>query len=167
MSFDEDIALRACGEGRFECDISPNHFVVNGPNGGYLGALLAQAGELHLNDPTRQLRSLTVHYLRPPKVDPATIEVETEQHGRSVSYLRIKLIQKGKTALLATGDQDIDTVAILDDSFDRWEIKVCQAEMTAESDPTLDPLAQEFDSREEREGLRRELARLQAEEAHK
>jgi len=103
MSFDDDTILRAKGEGRFDCDISENHFVVAGPNGGYLAALLTRAGNDHLSDPSRQLRSLTVHYLRPPKVEPATIEVTTEKHGRSVSYLRMKMIQNGKLALLATG----------------------------------------------------------------
>ena len=103
MSFDEDTELELLEPGLYSCLVSENQWVVAGPNGGYLAALLARAGEAHLGDPTRQLRSLTVHYLRPPKAERARIEVTTEQMGRSVAYLRLKMIQNDKLILLATG----------------------------------------------------------------
>lgn len=103
MSFDEDIELEDLGPGLFGCEVSRNHWVVSGPNGGYLAALLTRAGERHLADPMRQLRSLTVHYLRPPTADGARIEVTTEQLGRSVAYLRLRMTQNDKPILLATG----------------------------------------------------------------
>jgi acyl-CoA thioesterase len=103
MSFDQDIALERLEPGRYRCEISPKHWVHNGPNGGYLAALVTRAGEQHLADPARQLRSLTVHYLRPPSAASARIEVETEQLGRSVAFLRLKMTQNEKPILLATG----------------------------------------------------------------
>lgn len=103
MPFDEDTAVTCISPGQYTCDISPNHWIVAGPNGGYLAALLTQAGGAHLDDPSRQLRSLTVHYLRPPKQGPAKIEVVVEQLGRSVAYLRLKMTQNAKPILLATG----------------------------------------------------------------
>jgi acyl-CoA thioesterase len=65
--------------------------------------LLARAGDAHVADPARQLRSLTTHYLRPPVAGPARIEATTEKHGRTVTFLRLRMTQDGQTALLATG----------------------------------------------------------------
>jgi acyl-CoA thioesterase len=103
MSFDDDTEIALIEPGHYGCIVSEKQWVVAGPNGGYLAALLARAGESHLGDATRQLRSLTVHYLRPPKAERARIEVSTEQVGRSVSFLRLKMIQNDKLVLLATG----------------------------------------------------------------
>lgn len=77
--------------------------MIAGPNGGYLAGLLTHAGDEHLADPRRQLRSFTVHYLRPPRAGSAEIEVMTEQLGRSVAYLRLKMTQNEKRILIATG----------------------------------------------------------------
>lgn len=108
MSFDDHIAVQRIAENEYRCDISPAHMIINGPNGGYLAAILTRAGDVHLQDPTRTLRSLTTHYLRPPKEGEARLEVTTEQHGRSVSYVRIKMFQGGKNLLLGTGVWAID-----------------------------------------------------------
>lgn len=103
MTFDEATALDRLEPGVYGCDISKDYWVVRGPNGGYLAALLERAGEAHLGDPERQLRSLTVHYLRPPGASPARIEVTTEQLGRSVAFQRLAMTQDDKLVLLATG----------------------------------------------------------------
>ena len=108
MPFDEDIALETLETGLYRCELSQNHWVIAGPNGGYLAALLTCAGDQHLADPTRQLRSLNVYYLRPPRAGGARIEVTTEQLGRSVAYLRLRMTQNEKPILLATGAWAID-----------------------------------------------------------
>ena len=102
MSIDDDTRFTLVEPGIYDCHVSEKQWVVNGPNGGYLAAILAVVGEAHLGDLTRQLRSLTVHYLRPPKAEGARIEVTTEQNGRSVAFVRLKMIQNGKLILLAT-----------------------------------------------------------------
>ena len=96
MSFDSDTEVIQSEAGNYDCRLREAQWVVAGPNGGYLAALLARAGEAHLDDPKRQLRSLTVHYLRPPKAGGARIEVVTEQVGRSVAFLRLKMVQNEK-----------------------------------------------------------------------
>lgn len=103
MSFDDDTRLDWVESGVYRASISANHWVVAGPNGGYLAALLTCAGEAHLSDPARQLRSLTVHYLRRPDAGEARIEVATEQLGRSIAFLRLRMIQNESLILLATG----------------------------------------------------------------
>lgn len=103
MSFDDATLVQPLAAGRYRCHVSKDYWVVRGPNGGYLAAILTRAGEAHLADPSRQLRSLTVHYLRPPGEGAAEIEVTTEQLGRSVAYLRITMTQGDRPILLATG----------------------------------------------------------------
>jgi len=119
MPFDEDIAVHVAGPGVYDCEVSRNHWVVAGPNGGYLAALLTRAAEEHLDDEARQLRSLTVHYLRPPRAGSARILVTTEQLGRSVAYLRLTMTQGEKTALLATGAWATEREGF---AFDGWTI---------------------------------------------
>ena len=41
--FERDTAVRARGDGIFECDLRKDWWVVAGPNGGYLGAIVVRA----------------------------------------------------------------------------------------------------------------------------
>ena len=103
MSFQDHIALEQVKSGEYSVTIHDKYWIVAGPNGGYLAALFANAGDLHLNSPERQLRSLTTHFLSPPKLGDAKIMVTTERSGRLVDFLRFELVQGDKTLLLATG----------------------------------------------------------------
>jgi acyl-CoA thioesterase len=103
VTFDDAIRLTRTDPDTYVCSVSPDYWLTIGPNGGYLAALLAHAGDTHLGDQHRQLRGLTVHYLRPPVADQARIVVTTEQMGRSVAFQRIEMHQGGKLTLLATG----------------------------------------------------------------
>jgi acyl-CoA thioesterase len=149
MSFDEDTAVRAAGPGGYSCEVSPNHWVVAGPNGGYLAALLARAGEEHLADRKRQLRSLTVHYLRPPKAGSAQIEVTTEQLGRSVAFLRLTMIQGEKAVLLATGAWSTEREGFVFDSWTKPQADApesCSTLSAVRGTPSL-PIHQQWDIR--------------------
>lgn len=103
MAFHNDITLKKINDGRYRATIHENYWVIAGPNGGYLAALLANAGDLHINEPERQLRSFTTYFLSPPKSGEATITVKTEKKGRSVDFLSLELRQDGNVLLLATG----------------------------------------------------------------
>ena len=72
--FDRDTAVRALGDGRYEARIDSGWFVVRGPNGGYIAALMLRALADRVNDSARAPRSLTVHYTAPPVEGPAWIE---------------------------------------------------------------------------------------------
>jgi phage shock protein A len=48
----------------------------------------------------------------------------------------------------------------LDDAFERWEVKVTEAELTTGTPPTQDPLEAQFAAGEERAALQAELAAL-------
>ncbi len=99
MAFDEDIALTPAGEGR----IAEGWSTPRGPHGGYVMALLAHAMERAVDDSTRQPRSLTAHFLRPPRVGPVTISTTIERAGRSMSTVSVRMFQEDKPIALALG----------------------------------------------------------------
>ena len=90
--FARDTAVTPAGEGAFDCEIHPAWWVVAGPNGGYVAAIVVRALEATVAA-GRPLRSLTVHYMRAPREGPALIRTETVREGRSVSFMRATLDQ--------------------------------------------------------------------------
>jgi acyl-CoA thioesterase len=99
--FDRDTAVRAHGAGRFEARIDPGWFVVRGPNGGYIAAILLRALAEAVGDPARPPRSLTVHYTAPPTEGPAWIETRIERSGRSLTSVSARLLQGERLLALA------------------------------------------------------------------
>ena len=65
--FDRDTAVRPGASGAFEACVDRGWWVVAGPNGGYVAALLLRALALAQGDPARAPRSLTIHYVSPPR----------------------------------------------------------------------------------------------------
>jgi acyl-CoA thioesterase len=99
--FDRDTAIRAAGAGVYEARIDPGWFIVRGPNGGYVAAIALRALAAAVDDPARSPRSLTVHYLLPPKVGPLRIETRIERRGRSLTSVSGRLLQGGRCVALA------------------------------------------------------------------
>jgi len=99
--FDSDTAVEALGEGRYRARIDEGWWVVAGPNGGYVGAVLQRALEHAVADPTRACRSFTVHYLARPDAGPAEIEVTIERTGRSLTSVSGRLSQGGRPLAIA------------------------------------------------------------------
>jgi acyl-CoA thioesterase len=99
--FDADTEVQPLGDGRFGVRIDPGWWVVRGPNGGYIAALLVRALERAVGDPARVLRSITIHYLRPPAVGEATVEARLERTGRTVTSASARLVQGEKLQALA------------------------------------------------------------------
>src|SRR4051794_2670725 len=99
MAFEDDIALTCAGEGR----IADGWATPRGPHGGYVMALLAGAMERAVDDPARQARALTTHFLRPPRVGPVQVDATIERAGRSMSTLTARMQQDGKPIAIAIG----------------------------------------------------------------
>jgi acyl-CoA thioesterase len=99
MAFEDDIALTCAGEGR----IADGWATPRGPHGGYVMALLAGAIERAVGDPARQARSLTAHFLRPPRVGPMRVDTTIERAGRSMTTVSARMEQDGKPIALALG----------------------------------------------------------------
>jgi len=106
VKFSELTALERTGIDTFAARIDPSSFIVRGPNGGFLAAVVLRAltsrvGDL--DDPPRPPRSLTVHYARAPVAGPATVTTELIRVGRSLVTAGARLEQDGRVALAALG----------------------------------------------------------------
>jgi acyl-CoA thioesterase len=99
--FDRDTHVEARGGGRYEARIDRGWYVVRGPNGGYIAAILLRALADAVGDPERAPRSLTVHYTTPPSDGPAWIETRVERVGRSLTTLSARLLQEDRLLALA------------------------------------------------------------------
>ena len=101
--FDADTAVRAVGEGVFEASVAPHWFIARGPNGGLVAALVLRAMQEALGETTRVARSLTVHYLRPPREGPTRIETTIERRGTSVATISARMLQDERPVALGIG----------------------------------------------------------------
>jgi acyl-CoA thioesterase len=99
--FERDTAVTPAADGSFEVLIDRGWWIVVGPNGGYVAALLLRALAAAVGDPERAPRSLTVHYVTPGVEGPARVRVRTERSGRSLTSLSARLEQDGRLLALA------------------------------------------------------------------
>lgn len=101
--FDRDTAVTSRGDGVYDARIDRGWWIVVGPNGGYVGAILVRAMEHEVADPERAPRSVTVHYLRPPAEGPARVEARIERRGRALTSVSARLLQGDRLLALALG----------------------------------------------------------------
>jgi acyl-CoA thioesterase len=100
-SFDLAIAAEHEGRGRVAVEVDGGWSTPVGPNGGYVAALVLQAISAVVGRPEREPRSLTLHHLSTPAVGPATVEVTEERSGRTLTSASARLVQDGRTRVLA------------------------------------------------------------------
>ena len=100
--FQHDTAIEPIGPGRYRARIDRGWWIVRGPNGGYVAAILLRALAHAVGDDTRKPRSLTVHFLAPPAEGPAEIATRVERTGRSLTTVSGRLEQDGRTLAIAT-----------------------------------------------------------------
>jgi acyl-CoA thioesterase len=100
-TFDRDTAVEPLGDGRYGVVFDPAWWVVRGPNGGYLAAILVRAIRAEVADDARALRSLTVHFLSVPAAGPGEARVTLERTGRGMSTVSARLEQDGKPIAIA------------------------------------------------------------------
>ena len=103
MSFAQDTAVRPAGDGAYDAVCSTRWSAPNGPNGGYLAAIVVRAVQAELGDGAYALRSLTCHYLRPPADGPVRVEVELLRKGRTVATARARMWQGDRHCVEALG----------------------------------------------------------------
>jgi acyl-CoA thioesterase len=101
IAFDDDTALAPDGHGAYRGEVSPHWWTPRGPLGGYVMAIVMRALALGVDDPARQPRSLTVHFLRPPEAGPVTVRPVVERSGRSVTNASARLEQDGRLLALS------------------------------------------------------------------
>lgn len=104
--FDRDTEVhqleRSAGVTRYQGRIDSGWWVVRGPNGGYVAALVLRA-LANSAGADRAPRSLTVHYTAPPVEGPVQIETRVERIGRSLSSVSGRVTQGDRVLALALG----------------------------------------------------------------
>lgn len=106
--FATDTAVTPLGDHRYAAAIDPGWWVVRGPNGGYLAALVLRAITTDVADPARRPRSFTVHYLRPPHEGAVELTVQPERVGRTTTVVTARMLQDGKLTALAVAALGLD-----------------------------------------------------------
>jgi acyl-CoA thioesterase len=99
--FDRDTQLSLSAPGTYHARIDRGWWVARGPNGGFVAVLLVRAMEHAVADPARQLRSVTIHYVRPPAEGSARVETRVERVGGSLTTLSARLLQGDSLQALA------------------------------------------------------------------
>jgi acyl-CoA thioesterase len=104
--FDIDTALVPLGESRFQGSLSRDWWIVKGPNGGYLAAVMLRSLLMSLDEEAREQRpprSLALHYLRAPEQGAVEIETAVEHSGRTLTTISARMSQEGRVTTLAIG----------------------------------------------------------------
>ena len=106
--FDEQIAVTAAGDGRYDADLSAGWLVGGGVNGGYLLSVMGNAIRHALPAKPDPL-ALSAYFLSPGAPGAATVAVDVRREGGSVATVAAELRQGGDTritALATYGDLD-------------------------------------------------------------
>lgn len=143
--FERDTAVQPVGELAFTCRIEPDWWVVAGPNGGYIAAILTRA--LTAVEGERPLRSLAVQYLRAPTEGTARVEVREERVGRSVSFLSARLIQDDRPCALAMAVLAIDREGVAFDRSGPPEVPAPEEIEPVDEPGGLPPFGRQFEYR--------------------
>jgi acyl-CoA thioesterase len=154
--FARDTSVQPLGDGRYAATIDPSWWIVAGPNGGYVAAVVLRAILAEVDDRSRRPRSLTLQYLRPPAAGPVEVEVTVERSGRTVTNVSARLLQDGRLlvvalAALAVDRPDavaFDETAGLPSMPDGSPVPPAGSMPTQEIDPDRDvPMRQHYDLR--------------------
>ncbi len=94
-SFLEDTALTPLGDGRFEATITRRWWIVIGPNGGLLAALLLRAAEAVVRSRRDDLtpRIQSTQYLNAAVEGPVVLTVVVEREGRRIVQTAVEMTQ--------------------------------------------------------------------------
>ncbi len=101
--FDGAIAVQDEGEGRVAVLLDATWTAPAGLNGGYIAAVVLNAMIAVVGQPERFPRSLTLQYLASPQPGHATVQVQIERSGRTLTSASARLTQDGRTSIVALG----------------------------------------------------------------
>lgn len=106
--FANDTAVVAHGDGRYTADIDRSWWIMRGPNGGYLAAIVARALLAEVAGTGQRLRSLTLHFLRSPAEGSCEVTVAVERRGRTLTSLSFRLTQGDQLMVLGLAATAVD-----------------------------------------------------------
>jgi acyl-CoA thioesterase len=112
--FERDTSVTEVGPGVFEGQVNRDWWVVFGPNGGFLAAMVVKAMNATVDDHTRAPRSLTIHYTRAPAEGPVRITATIERAGRTLTTVSARMEQGGRLIALALAAYSTPRVAAIE-----------------------------------------------------
>src|SRR5919202_6424951 len=99
--FERDTSVTEIEPGVFEGAINRDWWIVFGPNGGFLAAMLVKAMGVAVADEARAARSLTIHYTAAPAEGRVRIRTTIERAGRSQTTVTARMEQGDRSIALA------------------------------------------------------------------
>jgi len=111
-TFDTDTAVKRVGADLYSAHVYRKWWVIRGPNGGYVAAILQRAMTDAVSDDARPARSLTVHFLTPPEAGPVEIHTRIERAGRSLTSTSARLMQGERLIATAVGAFSVGREAV-------------------------------------------------------
>lgn len=102
-SFDGTTDVREIETGLYQATVDRAWWVLRGPHGGYVAAVMLRALERTSADPERAPRSFTTHYLAPPVEGPLRIRGRVERVGRQMTFVSARAEQDGRPVALSLG----------------------------------------------------------------
>lgn len=104
MSWDEQVAIEPCGDGRFRGHVDESWVALQGVNGGIVAAIALRATEVVLRDaevdPATTLRAATLGYVSGTNVGEVVVDVDVVRRGRSLVTSHVRTSQDGKTTVV-------------------------------------------------------------------
>ena len=103
-SFAELTAVTPLGPDEYGATIDETSWIVRGPNGGFLAALVVRAVEHRLaglDGPVRAPRSITLHYPTVPENGDALVRTRVVRVGRSLATVAAELVQGDRVSVSA------------------------------------------------------------------
>jgi acyl-CoA thioesterase len=143
--FATDTTVHPLGPGRWGASLRRGWWIVRGPNGGYLAAIVLRAILAEVDDPSRRPRSLTLHYIAPATDGPVEIVTAVERTGRSLTTVTARLVQDGEPKVLAMAAVAADRPAPEWSTLERVDAPPADAIATS-TEPTV-PLGNRFEQR--------------------
>lgn len=101
--FECDTHVREVEPGVFEGEVNRDWWIVFGPNGGFIAAMIVRAMTGAVADESRMARSLTIHYTAAPREGSVRIRTTVERAGRSLTTVSARMEQEGRLIALAIG----------------------------------------------------------------
>src|SRR5215470_7985211 len=102
-AFERATAVEPLGDGAWRGTCDGAWSSQMSANGGYIAAIVLRAMIAALDEPERLPRSLTCHYLRPPRLGELRVDVVVERQGRTMSTVSARLTQGGRLCVIAVG----------------------------------------------------------------
>ena len=103
MSFESASRFEQVEPGLYTGFVDAAWYQRRGAYGGLVAAILVRAFEEEVNDSSRPIRTLTVHFCAPVLAEvPVDVQVRIEREGRYVTQLTGRMVQGGGTVATAT-----------------------------------------------------------------